>query len=139
LVLRAEDTLQLLHCFRIASFLRRDPSGGPALESLKQSGCLLSGPALPSSLAAGNLSRVSVQRYIARSDEFRFLENTILFPVFLNIPPLGFSTFQWLFFPRFHSKNLHQGRENWEMGRAGEWNDEKNQRSLSRFFASLRP
>jgi hypothetical protein len=53
--------------------------------------------------------------------------------------PLGFSTFQWLFFPRFHSKNLHQGRENWEMGRAGEWNDEKNQRSLSRFFASLRP
>jgi hypothetical protein len=131
--------LQLLHCFRIASFLRRDPSGGPALESLKQSGCLLSGPALPSSLAAGNLSRVSVQRYIARSDEFRFLENTILFPVFLNIPLPGFLHVPVAVFPTIPLQNLHQGRENWEMGRAGEWNDEKNQRSLSRFFASLRP
>jgi hypothetical protein len=117
--------LQLLHCFRIASFLRRDPSGGPALESLKQSGCLLSGPALPSfwrpatfkgrcqslrtlgnlSVNARDIQSCALQWKQARmlvtvfdlldraalqashsSDEFRFLENAILFPVFLSIP-----------------------------------------------------
>jgi len=46
-------------------FLEGILPGGPVLESLKQSGSLLSGPALPSSLAAGNLSRAGVQRYIA--------------------------------------------------------------------------